>query len=202
MDNKYLLSMNFITQGNRVLNKNQVPIILYVENAKKAINDIYNNETYIGGSIFDFCNVNILTETIRKNQPDIYSTAFLKYIYYNKDTCQSEISEISIQDIVPLKYHNSKDINSEHNIFITHLYYYYIYKAVSSVYVTLANIHQDVPDDYDNIDKYINNIVRKLINEYNVSITSILKKVKTILKYKYKLSDNNVNELMLFFSPS
>lgn len=201
-NDKYLLSMNFITQNNIVLNKNQVPVILYTENAKKAINDIYNNETYIGGSVFDFCNSNILSKTVLKNEPDIYSTAYIKYIYYNKDTESSETGEISIQDIIQLKYHKKDNINEEHNIYITQLYYYYIHKALIYVYNIITNNTSGNNYDYDHVELYINNIIRKLINLYNMPIASIIKKVKNTLKYKYKLSDNNVNELMLFFEPS
>lgn len=199
-NDKYLLSMNFITQGNKVLNKNQIPIILYTENAKKAINDIYNNETYIGGSIFDFCNSNILSKTVLKNEPDIYSTSYLKYIYYNKDIEQSETGEISVQDIIPLKYHN-KNSTKEHNIYITQLYYYYIYKTLIYIYSTINTHTVETIYDYDNAEIYINNIMRKLINDYKLTIISIIKKVKQTLKYTYKLSDNNINELMLFFEP-
>lgn len=201
INNKYLLSINFVTQGNRVLNKNQIPVILFTENPEKSVIDICNNETYIGGSIFDFCTSNILAQAVIENTPDIYSTAYIKYIYYHDKNKETVTGSFSVQSVVPLKHHNCNDSDDEHNIYITQLYYYYIHHALIDIYNNVANEHIANNYEYSNAPKYINNIIRKLINDYDLNTISILNKLKKIFKDKYKLNDKNTNELMLYFKP-
>lgn len=197
-DKMWVFSMNIVTKNNILLNKDNCPILLYTHNPDSVLIDIYKNDTYIGGSIFDFCVSNITVPVVKSysndSTDDNYIGSTIKYIYYDIDTNKSTIGSIDIEDVIPLK------IDSD-NVYIKDLYYYYIYKALNAVYIK----HSRIPllaSGYTqlNIKDGLKSIINRLMSCYKkLDLADIVKEVKAYFTDILGLKQHNIDELMKVF---
>lgn len=196
-DKMWVFSMNIVTKNNILLNKDNCPILLYTHNPDSVLIDIYKNDTYIGGSIFDFCVSNITAPVVKRyndSNDDNYIGSAIKYIYYDIDTNKSTIGSIDIEDIIPLK------VDSD-NVYIKDLYYYYIYKALNAVYIKYSRIPL-MASGYTqlNIKDDLKSIINKLMSWYKkLDLADIVKEVKTYYTDILGLKQHNIDELMKVF---
>ena len=196
-DKMWVFSMNIVTKNNILLNKDNYPVLLYTHNPDSVLIDIYKNDTYIGGSIFEFCVSNITAPTVKRyndSLDDNYIGSTIKYIYYDTDTNKSTAGSIDIEDIIPLKA-------SSDNIYIKQLYYHYIYKALNAVYIKYNRIPL-MASGYTqlNIKDDLKSIINKLMSGYKkLDLTDIVKDVKSYFTDILGLKQHNIDELMKVF---
>lgn len=193
----WVFSMNIVTKNNILLNKDNCPILLYTHNPDSVLIDIYKNDTYIGGSIFDFCISNITSPVVNRyndSPDDNYIGSTIKYIYYDIDTNKSTTGSIDIEDIIPLK------VDSD-NVYIKQLYYYYIYKALNAVYIKYTKMSLFTSGYTQlNIKDDLKSIINKLMSWYKkLDINDIAKDVKSYFTDILNLKQHNIDELMKIF---
>ena len=184
-----LIGINIIN-GDKIINKGGVPIVLYAPNPEEAISDINDVSSKIGRQMRIFLINNIIRKTYNKQTEDLYIGAELQYVYYNHDTGQSKNGTLNIQDIAPLNIRTD-----DADIFYLSLYYIKnaLINAISKMRMQQSMRSFDIASitDSNEILQFYNAVAQK----HSADILSHLKRAVNEELYNIGLTEDNIKRL-------